>query len=69
VYCDHSELLVMSSRSQVQPAEVSSMALALVIATASGVDCLVAGSASEMLCHDLEAACLAAEPVDVPCLD
>lgn len=45
------------------------MALALVIATASGVDCLVAGSASEMLCHDLEAACLVAEPVDVPCLD
>ena len=68
MYCDHSELLVMSSRSQVQLAEVSSMALALVTATASGVDCLVAGSV-EMPYHDFEAACSVAEPVEVPCLD
>ena len=55
--------------SQMRLVQVSSMALARVTVKVSGVDCLVAGSASEMLCHDLEAACLVAEPVDVPCLD
>jgi hypothetical protein len=46
----------------------SLMAFAQVIAKASGVDCLVAGSV-EMPCHDLEAACWVAEFAETQCLE
>jgi hypothetical protein len=59
---------VVLSLSQVQPAEVSLMALARVTAVASGVDCLVAGPV-RMPCHDLEAVCLVAELVEMQCLE
>ena len=50
--CDYSARLVVLSRSQEQQVEVSSMALARVIAKAYGVDCLVADPV-KTLCHDL----------------